>query len=77
MKKRSLTLQGHRTSVSLEDAFWSELKKMAARSEMSMGALVQKIDAERRTANLSSALRLAVLDELRTKTDDSGGVERD
>lgn len=67
MKKRSVTLQGHATSVSVEDAFWTELKRMAAETGTSIGALVERIDRERAVSNLSSALRLAVLDDLKAK----------
>ena len=67
MRKRSVTLQGHTTSVSLEDEFWSELKRMAAEAGTSLGRLIEKIDAERGVENLSAALRLAVLAELKAK----------
>jgi predicted DNA-binding ribbon-helix-helix protein len=71
-RKRSLVLQGHATSVSLEDDFWAELRRMAEESGLSLGALIARIDAERGGANLSSALRLAVLADLRRKA--AGGV---
>jgi predicted DNA-binding ribbon-helix-helix protein len=67
MRKRSVTLAGHPTSVSLEDEFWAELKRMAADSGLSIGALVAQIDSRRGEANLSSALRLAVLADLKAK----------
>jgi predicted DNA-binding ribbon-helix-helix protein len=70
MRKRSLKLQGHPTSVSLEDEFWAEVKRMAAEAGLGVGALVERIDAERRAPNLSSALRLAVLDDLKAKRAD-------
>jgi predicted DNA-binding ribbon-helix-helix protein len=70
MRKRSLTLQGHPTSVSLEDEFWAEVKRMAAEAGLPVGTLVQRIDAERRAPNLSSALRLAVLEDLKGKAAD-------
>jgi predicted DNA-binding ribbon-helix-helix protein len=56
--KRSLVIAGHRTSVSLEDAFWRELKTLAARRRQSINALVAEIDADRGSANLSSAIRV-------------------
>jgi len=59
--KRSIAIAGHRTSVSLEDAFWSELKRLAASSGRSLSALIGLIDAERGEANLSSAIRVYVL----------------
>ncbi|SDG75951.1 ribbon-helix-helix domain-containing protein [Roseospirillum parvum] len=62
--KRSLTIAGHATSVSLEEPFWDELKAMAARRGLTVGDLVAEIDRNRDT-NLSSALRLAVLAELK------------
>ncbi len=60
--KRSLTISGHRTSVSLEDAFWRRLKALARNRAQSLSALVAEIDASRGDANLSSALRVFVLD---------------
>lgn len=63
--KRSLSIAGHRTSVSLEEAFWNEMKAAAARRNLSIAALVGEIDAGRREANLSSAIRVFVLNEVR------------
>ncbi len=62
--KRSIAIAGHRTSVSLEEAFWRELKALARRRGRSVSALVAAIDAERKSANLSSAIRVFVLEEL-------------
>lgn len=62
IRRHSVTLQGHRTSVSLEDAFWERLQEIAARKGLSMNALIADVD-ERREGNLSSALRLLVLEE--------------
>ena len=62
--KRSLTIAGHRTSVSLEETFWRELKSMAERRDLSIAALVAEIDAGRQGANLSSAIRVFVLEAL-------------
>jgi predicted DNA-binding ribbon-helix-helix protein len=62
--KRSIAIAGHRTSVSLEEAFWRELKTLAERRGRSVSALVAAIDAERRSANLSSAIRVFVLEAL-------------
>ena len=67
MRKRSVNLQGHATSVSLEDEYWAELKRMAAESGIPVAALIERIDAARQVANLSSALRLAVLADLKAK----------
>ncbi len=73
MHKRSVTIEGHRTSVSLEDAFWTELSAIAQRRGLSLNALVAEVDhgraqGEKGPGNLSSALRLHVLDDLRRRT---------
>jgi len=60
--KRSLAIAGHRTSVSLEEAFWRELRGLAGKRAVSVSALVAEIDATRGTANLSSAIRVFVLE---------------
>ena len=65
IRKRSVTLQGHATSVSLEDEYWAELKRMAERPAFRSAALIERIDGARGAANLSSALRLAVLADLK------------
>lgn len=62
IRKHSATLHGHRTSFSLEDEFWVELKSIAAARKMSLAALIAEIDDKRNEgSNLSSALRLYVL----------------
>ena len=63
-KKHSVTLNGHRTSLSLEDEFWQQLKLIAAKQNTSINALVSRIDETRRNQNLSSALRVYVLKEI-------------
>ena len=69
MRKRSITIDGHRTSISLEDAFWNELTAIAVERGLSLNALVSEIDHGRgTTGNLSSALRLHVLDVLRKRS---------
>jgi len=65
--KRSIVIAGHKTSVSLEDAFWKGLKEIAARREMTLSDLVAVIDSERQHGNLSSAIRLFVLDFYRSQ----------
>jgi len=60
--KHSVLVAGHRTSVSLETAFWDELRAIAARRGLSLGQLISEIDATR-ISNLSSALRVFVLRE--------------
>ena len=67
MKKRSITIHGHRTSVSLEEPFWNLLRAIAAQRGLSLASLVQMIDKER-NGGLSSALRLFVLAELTQNT---------
>ncbi len=61
--KRSLSIAGHRTSISLEEAFWTRLRAVAAARGWSVAALVAAIDAERGEANLSSAIRVWLLAE--------------
>jgi predicted DNA-binding ribbon-helix-helix protein len=63
--KRSFTLAGHRTSISLEAAFWDALREAAAAEGVSLAALVGRIDAERGAAGLSGAVRVWVLDYYR------------
>jgi predicted DNA-binding ribbon-helix-helix protein len=60
--KRSLAIAGHRTSVSLEDAFWRRLRRLAAERGLSVNALAAEVDAARGEANLSSAIRVFVLE---------------
>jgi predicted DNA-binding ribbon-helix-helix protein len=67
IRKRSVMLKGHATSVSLEDEYWTELKRMADAEAIALAELVERIDAERRGDNLSSALRLAVLGDLKAR----------
>lgn len=59
--KRSIVIAGHKTSVSLEDAFWDSLKTIAAERGTTLQETVAKIDAKREHGNLSSAVRLFVL----------------
>ncbi len=60
--KRSLVVAGHRTSVSLEDAFWRRLQAIAISRRISVNSLAAEVDAARGEANLSSALRVFVLE---------------
>jgi predicted DNA-binding ribbon-helix-helix protein len=60
--KRSIVIDGHKTSVSLEDAFWEGLKEIAKAKRKTLSELVGGIDTNRKHGNLSSALRLFVLD---------------
>lgn len=63
LAKRSILVAGHHTSLTLEDVFWDALKTIAARRRVSINALVTEIDAGR-TGNLSSAVRVFVLQNL-------------
>jgi predicted DNA-binding ribbon-helix-helix protein len=65
--KHSLMVAGHRTSVSLERAFWDALKAAAAEDGCSLAALVTRIDAARGEANLSSALRVFALERAQAR----------
>jgi predicted DNA-binding ribbon-helix-helix protein len=74
--KRSIVIAGHKTSVSLEDAFWQGLKVIAGERDMTLSDLVATIDTERQHGNLSSAIRLFVLDFYRNQLpDDKAGSE--
>ncbi|HLL27069.1 MAG TPA: ribbon-helix-helix domain-containing protein [Xanthobacteraceae bacterium] len=63
--KRSIVIAGHKTSVSLEDAFWDALKEIATMRNATLSEVVAGIDASRSQGNLSSAIRLFVLDHYR------------
>lgn len=63
--KRSIVIAGHKTSVSLEDAFWKALKEIAGEKDITLSDLVAAIDSERCHGNLSSAIRLYVLGHFR------------
>lgn len=66
--KRSVVVGGHKTSVSLEDAFWNGLREIANRRDITLSDLVAAIDSQRDHSNLSSAIRLFVLDHYRNPT---------
>ena len=68
--KRSIVIAGHKTSVSLEDAFWKGLKEIAGGRDMTLSDLVAAIDSDRQHGNLSSAIRLFVLDFYRNQLSD-------
>lgn len=63
--KRSIVIAGHKTSVSLEDAFWQGLRDIAAARGLNLSEMVKSIDTGRQNGNLSSAIRLFVLDHYR------------
>lgn len=65
--KRSVFVNGHKTSVSIEEAFWSALKEIAVGRDMAISQLVTEIDVNRQQRNVSSAIRLFVLDHYRSQ----------
>jgi predicted DNA-binding ribbon-helix-helix protein len=70
--KRSVVIGGHKTSVSLEEAFWTGLKETAGKRNASLSELVATIDTERELGNLSSAIRLFVLRFYRDRITEKG-----
>lgn len=68
--KRSIRLNGHPTSVAVEPEFWSALTEMADAQGLTLPRLIQEIDRSRTSSNLSSALRIAVLRDLRSQAAD-------
>lgn len=70
--KRSIVIAGHKTSVSLEDAFWDALKNIASERRTTLSDIVQEVDQKRKQGNLSSAIRLFVLDHYRSSYPGSG-----
>lgn len=78
--KRSIVIAGHKTSVSLEEAFWRSLKEIALGRRTTLSDLVATIDSERQHGNLSSAIRLFVLDHYQARNDgrsDGGQTPRE
>lgn len=75
VRKRSILLNGHKTSVSVEDEFWSALKEIAAVRSMTLSDLGSEIDKSREDSNLSSALRLYALAYYQQRSEEklSGG----
>ena len=65
--KRSIVVAGHKTSVSLEEAFWNGMKEISGLRNMTLSELVGEIDSNRQQGNLSSAIRLFVLDHFRSR----------
>ena len=65
--KRSIVVGGHKTSITLEQAFWTELKAIALTEKMTAAELVTRIDGTREQGNLSSAIRLFVLQHFRNE----------
>jgi predicted DNA-binding ribbon-helix-helix protein len=63
--KRSISIEGHRTSIALEPEFWAEVERLAALAGQNLAAFVASVDEARGNANLASALRVAVLQGLK------------
>ena len=73
--KRSIVVAGHKTSVSLEEAFWNGMKEISGERNMTLSELVGEIDGNRQQGNLSSAIRLFVLDHFKSRATSSGGSD--
>ena len=68
IEKHSITIMGHRTSVTLESEFWNELKNIAKRQNKSISQIIANIDEERKYENLSSNIRVFVLETLKSNS---------
>ncbi|HET7806670.1 MAG TPA: ribbon-helix-helix domain-containing protein [Pseudolabrys sp.] len=73
--KRSVVRNGHKSSISLEDEFWDALREIADREQVAISTLVATIDRNRITSNLSSAIRVFVLDHFRRSERARNGSE--
>ena len=67
VRKRSIVINGHKTSISLEDAFFGALKEIAQHRRSTLSDMITEVDRTRTDGNLSSALRLFVLDFYRSR----------
>ena len=80
LKKHSILIAGHRTSLSLETAFWDQLRMIASRRRLSLNKLIEEIDQTRirdaKPANLSSAIRVFVLNQLLTERTPSPSLSK-
>jgi predicted DNA-binding ribbon-helix-helix protein len=74
--KRSIVVGGHKTSVSLEEAFWTGMKEISGERVVTLSELVGQIDTNRKQGNLSSAIRLFVLDHFRGRAPAPAGETR-
>lgn len=74
--KRSVVVNGHKTSVSLENEFWDALRQVAKQSNVSVARLLVEIERSRTTINLSSAIRIFLLNYFRTLNSDLQPVSR-
>ena len=70
LRKYSVSIAGHRTSLSLEPEFWESLKDISEKKNMTLSALIREIDAVRGRQNLSSAIRVFILEYFRNKFSD-------
>jgi predicted DNA-binding ribbon-helix-helix protein len=75
--KRSIVVAGHKTSVSLEEAFWNGMKEISGERNMTLSELVGEIDSKRQQGNLSSAIRLFVLDHFKSRAIGTSGGSAD
>jgi predicted DNA-binding ribbon-helix-helix protein len=75
--KRSIVVAGHKTSVSLEEAFWNGMKEISGLRNMTLSELVGEIDGNRQQGNLSSAIRLFVLDYFKSRVNGGGSTGLD
>ena len=74
--KRSIVVAGHKTSVSLEEAFWNGLKEISGLRDMTLSELINEINGNRQQGNLSSAIRLFVLDYFKSRVADTSSESR-
>jgi predicted DNA-binding ribbon-helix-helix protein len=74
--KRSINIAGHKTSISLEDTFWKGLREIASAKALTLSALVASVDKNRRHRNLSSCLRLFVLEYYQVQAGSQSAVEQ-
>ncbi|CAA7628007.1 conserved hypothetical protein [Candidatus Terasakiella magnetica] len=75
IRKRSVVIAGHATSITLEAPFWDELREMAEARGLSLNQMVAEID-QGRSGNLSSAIRVFVLSEIKRLAADDRGTDR-
>ena len=74
--KRPIVVAGRKTSVSLEEAFWNGLKEISGLRDMTLSELINEINGNRQQGNLSSAIRLFVLDYFRSRVADTASDSR-
>ena len=74
--KRSIVINGHKTSISIEDQFWAALKSIAAERNLTLSELVSMVDDNRESGNLSSALRVFVLSQYRRQQVPEDSLEK-